>query len=333
VVRMQDVATAAGVSVKTVSRVHTNDPHVAPETRVRVEAAIERLGYLPNTLATTFRDGRSPVIGVVVPDIEDPFFAAIVRQVDRTAARHGMLTIVAGTGEDPQEEQSRVTALLGRRLSGLVLAPVSDDQSYLQPWLASTPTVFVDRRPSRVSADSFTSDDEGAAHEGATHLIGHGHTAVAFLGDTLELPTTALRLAGYRRALSDASLAWRPELVAMDGATRAGAAAAVTRLLSLPDPPTALLSSNARCTIALAPLLPGLRMAMVSFGEFPLSDALTPTVSVLDQNPSRLGELATVRVLDRLEHPGRRFRRRQSLPATLIERESCRLPAPPGVQG
>ena len=327
-VRMQDVAAEAGVSVKTVSRVHNGDPHVAPETRARVEAAILRLGYLPNTLATTFRDGRSPVIGVVVPDIEDPFFAAIVRQVDRTAAEHGMLTIVAGTGEDPLEERARVTALLGRRLSGLVIAPVSDDQAYLRPWLATTPTVFVDRRPARVTADSFTSDDDGGAHAGATHLLGHGHRAVAFLGDTLNLPTTALRLAGYRRALSDAGLPWRPELVAMDGATRAGAAEAVARLTSMADPPTALFSSNARCTIALAPLLPELGMALVSFGDFPLSDALAPTVTVLDQNPSLLGELTTARVLDRLEHPGRRHRRRESVAVTLIERASCRTAGP-----
>jgi LacI family transcriptional regulator len=326
VVSMRDVAAQARVSVKTVSRVHTGDPHVAPETRERVEAAIRRLGYLPNTLATTFRGGRSPVVGVAVPDIGDPYFAAIVRQVDRTAAQHGMLTVVAGIGPDGADEQVRVEALLSRRLSGLVLAPVARDQSYLLPWAEHTPMVFVDRRPARLAADSFTTDDAAGAREGTAHLLAHGHRSVAFLGDTPELTTTADRLQGYRQALQDAGVPWRRDLVAMCAATRPDVAAAVQALRALPHRPTALLSSNARCTMALAPLLAELDLAVVSFGDFPLSDALAPAVTVLDQQPQRLGELAVTRLFDRLAHPDRRFRRRQTLPATLVERESCRRP-------
>ena len=324
-VRMRDVAEAAQVSVKTVSRVHNNDPHVASETRARVEAAIRLLGYLPNTLATTFRDGRSPVVGVAVPDIGDPFFAAIVRRVDAIAAQHRMMTVVAGIGDEPGSERARVEALLSRRLSGLIIAPVTRDQSYLLPWADETPMVFVDRRPSHLAADSFTTDDEQGAFEATTHLIGHGHRSIAYLGDTVELMTTADRLTGHRRALADAGLPWRSELVAMGVTTRPVAAAAVATLRGLPDPPTALLSSNARCTIALAPLLHDLGMALVSFGDFPMSDTLRPSVTVLDQNPRQLGEMAINRLLDRLAHPARRFRRRQVLPATLIERESCRV--------
>lgn len=322
-VRMQDVAAEAQVSVKTVSRVYNSDPHVSPATREKVEAAIRRLGYLPNALATTFRDGRSPVIGVAVPDIGDPYFAAIVRQVDRISAEHQMLTVVAGIGEQASSERTRVSALLSRRLSGLVVAPVSDDQSYLRPWIDQTPMVFVDRRPSRLAADSFTTDDVRGAHEGTSHLLTHGHTRIAFLGDTTGLATTADRLKGYRQALEDFGLPWRPEFVQMDGATREGAASAVRILAQLPEPPTALLSSNARCTIALAPLLRHLDLALVSFGDFPMSDALDPAVTVLDQDPQRLGELAATRLLERIAHPTRRFRRKQVLPATLIERESC----------
>jgi len=326
---MQDVAAEAGVSIKTVSRVYNNDPHVAPETRERVEAAIGRLGYLPNSLATTFRDGRSPVIGVAVPDVGDPFFAAIVRQVDRTAAQHHMLTFVAGIGDDAAQERARVEALLSRRLSGLIMAPASDDQSYLTPWAAQTPVVFVDRRPSGLAVDSFTTDDVEGAREGTAHLLAHGHRAVGFLGDTTALPTTADRLVGYRRALEDAGLPWRPELVVMDATTtRAGTEAAMSALTAVPDPPTALLSSNARSTIALAPLLRGLDLAVVSFGDFPMSDILDPPVTVLDQDPRRLAELAVTRLLDRIAHPDRRFRRRQALPATLVERESCRRHVP-----
>ncbi|WP_227425712.1 LacI family DNA-binding transcriptional regulator [Pengzhenrongella sicca] len=323
---MRDVAREANVSVKTVSRVHNNDPHVAPDTRDRVEAAIRRMGYLPNTLATTFRDGRSAVIGIAVPDIGDPYFSAIVREVDRTAAQHHMLTVVAGIGGDPSQERARVEALMSRRLSGLIMAPVTNDQSYLLPWVDQAPIIFIDRRPTRLAVDSFTTDDEQGAFDGTAHLLAHGHRRVAFLGDTLSLATTAARLTGYRRALHEAERPWSPELVVMDGATRGGAALAVQTLACLPEPPTALLSSNARCTIALAPLLRNLGLAVVSFGDFPMSDVLEPAVTILDQHPHVLAEMAVNRLLDRLAHPAKRFRRRQVLAATLVERDSCRLP-------
>ena len=327
---MRDVAAAARVSVKTVSRVHNKNPNVAAATRKNVQDAIDRLGYLPNTLATTFRDGRSPVIVVAVTDVGDPYFSAIVRQVDHMAAAQKMLTVVAGIGEDPANERVQIEALLGRRVSGLILAPVSDNQSYLVPWVGQIPMVFIDRRPSHLAADSFTTDNVGGADEATAHLVGHGHRVVAFLGDSPQVQTTADRLTGYAGALAKAGLPVRPELVAWDGATRPGAAAAIRRLRDVPDPPTALFSSNARCTIALAPLLHDLGMALLSFGDFPMSDVLVPAVTVLDQDPARLGELALARLLDRIANPDRRYRRREVLPATLIERDSCRRPAPAG---
>ncbi|WP_407320727.1 LacI family DNA-binding transcriptional regulator [Isoptericola halotolerans] len=325
---MRDVAREARVSVKTVSRVHNGDAHVTAETRQRVQEAIGRLGYVPNALATTFREGRSRVMGVVVPSIEDPYFASIVHHVDRTAALHGMLTIVAGTGADPAEERERVEALLSRRLSGLVLAPVSEEQSYLRPWSASTPLVVVDRLPTRLAADSFTTDDAGGAAVLTEHLLGHGHRRIAFLGDTHRLSTTAERLTGYQQALSQAGAVVRPELVAMADSTPGGVDGAIDDLLALDDPPTAVVSSNARCTQALAPRIRSLGLAVVSFGDFPLADSLVPSVTVLDQQPRLVGELAAARVIERQAHPRRRFRRRTTVPSVLIERDSCRPAGP-----
>jgi len=95
---MREVAAAAGVSAKTVSRVFNDDPHVTPETRARVEVALRQLNYVPNAVATTFRTGRSPVVGIAVPDIVDPFFAAIAKSVGRLATQHGMSTVVTSLG-------------------------------------------------------------------------------------------------------------------------------------------------------------------------------------------------------------------------------------------
>lgn len=318
---MRDVAAAAGVSTKTVSRVFNDDPHVDPATRSRVEAMIRELKYVPNALATTFRSGRSAVIGVAVPDIVDPFFASIVHAVEQVALTRNMSTLVTSLGDDPARERPILEAMLRGQPGGLVVAPISDDQSHLAAWSTRMPIVFVDRRPIGLSADSFTQDDFTGAFQATTHLVEHGHHRIAFLGDTLALPTTAARLRGYQAALRSAGLASDDGLIAFGAGTRASVADAVEAFRASARPATAVFSSNARSTMALIPASDVI--SIVTFGDFPLADLLRPSITVMAQDAAELGRLAAVRVLDRLEHPTRRFRRSSVLPVRLVERESC----------
>src|SRR3546814_21140648 len=135
---------------------------------------MRELNYVPNVLATTFRAGRSSVIGVAVPDIVDPFFAAIARAVDAVARRAGMSTLVAGLGEDPADERATVESLLGRKLSGLIVAPISDDQSYLERWQESTPIVCVDRGPTHLCTDPLTPPAPAGGFRATAHPHRHG---------------------------------------------------------------------------------------------------------------------------------------------------------------
>lgn len=320
-VSMRDVARAADVSVKTVSRVHTGDPHVAPETRERVELAISQLGYVENGLAATFRKGRLPVIGIAVPDLRDPYFAALVQGLDAVAADNRLITVVA-TIPDEEFEKERVEALLSRRLQGFVLAPSSEDQAYLLPWSAQLPIVFVDRQPVHLDVDWIESDDEPGARRAVGHLLDLGHQRVAFMTDSAVVSTTRARLAGYRAALRSAGQEPDPALEASFESSSAAARSALAQLLALPQPPTAIFSSNPRTTMALAPALRGLPLAVVSFGDFPLADALHPAISAMTQNPRRIGELAAQRVLDRIQNPGGQIPRRVEVPTELIVRES-----------
>ena len=321
---MRDVAAVAGVSAKTVSRVFNDDRHVRPETRARVEAALKQLNYLPNMLATSFRTGRSPVVGIAVPNIVDPFFAAIAGSIGRLVGRHNMSIVLTELGNDSDREESIVVGLLRQSLSGLVIAPISTDHSYLAPWAARTPIVFVDRGPIRLTADSFTEDDHGGASSATNHLINHGHHRIAFMGDTLDRPTTRNRLNGYKDTLEAAHLELRNNYVVLGVWDRQSAADAVRRLQELEEPPTAVFTSNARCTMALVPSLLASNLAVVGFGDFPLADMLKPTITVIDQDPEGLGALAGQRVLDRLARPRRHYRRQTVLPVSLVERESCR---------
>ncbi|MBB3050991.1 LacI family transcriptional regulator [Prauserella isguenensis] len=320
---MRDVAALAGVSAKTVSRVFNNDEHVLPETRARVELAMRELSYVPNAVATTFRNGRAPVVGVVVPDLLDPFFAAVAEAVNLVAVEHGMSTMVTTIGEDGEQEGKLVGRLLSQSLSGLVIAPVATDNSYLSRWSDRLPIVFVDRAPGGVSADAFLEDDEGGARMGVAHLLEHGHERIAFVADISDVPTGRSRLRGYRAALADHGLDHDEAYEIFGVVDRASAADAVARLTALPEPPTAIFSSNARSSMALVPELRDHAFAVVGFGDFPMADMVTPAMTVIDQDPALLGDHAARRVFERLEHPKRRFRRRTVLGVRLIERESC----------
>lgn len=319
---MRDVAALAGVSAKTVSRVFNDDPHVTPETKQRVESALRELNYVPNSIATTFRTGRAPVIGVAVPDIIDPFFASIAKAAETLAAEHGMSVVITNL-RSPDREPEVVQSLLRQALSGLVIAPAALDHSYLKAWIDRTHVVFVDRQPVGVAADSFIEDDVGGAHLATSHLVEHGHTRIGFIGDDLALPTTRARLEGYRAALSEAGIALDDSLVAVGAVDRAGAAATFADLDRAG--PTAVFCSNARAAISLVPILQGSGLAIATFGDFPLADMLTPSWTVIDQDPLELGTLAAQRILDRLAKPNRRYRRRTVLPVRLVERDSCRI--------
>src|SRR5690242_19349783 len=198
---MREVGALAGVSAKTVSRALRHDRYVSDEVRLRVERAVAELQYVPNVLARTFRSGSDNAVGVAVPDISDPFFAALTHAVETVARARGSAVIVTSLGDEEADERAGLEALLGRRLAGLIATPTSRDQSYLQPWLSRTALVFVDRPPRGIKADCVIEDDLAGAREATGHLLAHGHRRVAFIGDTLEIATTARRLRGYRQAL------------------------------------------------------------------------------------------------------------------------------------
>ncbi|GAA2010877.1 LacI family DNA-binding transcriptional regulator [Nakamurella flavida] len=324
---MRDVASRAGVSAKTVSRVMNEDRYVSEDVRTRVMAAVRELNYVPNSLARTFRSGRDAAIGIAVPDISDSFFSQVAHAVEQAARTRGAAVFVTSLGDNPAYERPAVEALLGRQIIGLILAPVAVDQSYLEPWQDRTALVFIDRQPSRLTADSVLEDDFGGARDAVAHLVGHGHRRIAFVGDSHLVPTTARRLDGYHAALRAAGLTADPDLVPpVLSAHRPDFATTVPGLLALPDPPTAMFCSNARSSLEVLPLLHELGrsdIAFISFGDFPLADTIVPPVTVVDQDPVGLGRFAAKHLFHRVDEPHRRVTGETVLPVQLVLRGSC----------
>ena len=174
--------------------------------------------------------------------------------------------------------------------------------------------------------DTFTENDEAGAHLATSHLLSHGHRRIAYVGDMVHLSTETKRVEGWRRALRDAGVEIDEQLVASQVSDRESAASALARLRDLAEPPTALFSANARSSMALAHVLRGAPMPFVGFGDFPMADTLTPAVTVIDQDPRRIGALAAERVFARLRpDAGLGLDELTVIDVSLVERESCRL--------
>ena len=334
---MRDVARVAGVSAKTVSRVFNDDPHVTEETRERVRWAMQKLNYVPNMLARSFRVGADDAIGLAVPDIADPFFAAMAGGIEVDLVGRGMAVVITSLfhggrkAQATEREQAALEALLRRQISGLIVACVSADQSYLAPWEARTPMVFVDRAPKGLSGVYVIEDDLSGARDAVAHLARHGHRRVAFLDVTTPVTTTRRRLKGYRSAVAEHGLDPSPGLICMPSESAEEAAAGLVERLAAPNAPTAVFSSNILCTMALVQALHQAQrtdVAVVGFGDFPMATAVNPAITVVDQNPAQLGHIAVERLLQRIEDPQAEQRRRTVLPVHLIPRGSGELRPP-----
>jgi LacI family transcriptional regulator len=303
---MRDVASTAGVSLKTVSRVVNGEAGVREDTAARVEAAIARLGFSRNDLARSLRHGRANALGLVIEDVANPFYSAIVRSVEDAAHARSHILITGSCEEDPERERELVLRLLRRSVDALLIVPASSDHRYLLPEIgAGTPLVFLDRPPRGIDADTVLFDNVGGARLATEHLLSHGHTRIAFVGDPPRLYTARERLEGYRAALRDAGVEPRDELVSAGSHDAASAEAAVRELLALPADrrPTALFTANNRNTIGA---LRALRetddaIALVGFDDFELADMLPVPVTVVRHDPAEMGRIGADLAYARLD--------------------------------
>ncbi|TDE40536.1 LacI family transcriptional regulator [Nonomuraea mesophila] len=324
---MKDVASAAGVALKTVSRVVNGEPGVHPETAERVRAAIHRLGYSRNESARVLRRGRTATIGLVIEDVADPFYSGLGRAVEEVVIDHGCLLLSGSSGEQPGRERELVETFCARRVDGLIVVPAGEDHTYLRSELeAGTPVVFADRPPGAgLDVDTVLADNVSGAGQAVRHLLGHGHSRIAFLGDNPAIFTAAQRLQGYRAALGGL---YDERLVSMRPPSLEAVRDDLARMLALDDPPTAVFAGNGRYTVTVLRALAGRPLALVGFDDFELADLLQPGVTVVAQDPSWMGRVAAELLFRRLRGdvgPSEHI----ELPVRLIPRGSGERPALP----
>ena len=331
---MRDVAALAGVSLKTVSRVVNGEPTVDAGLAARVRRAAVQLNYRHNMTASNLRRGdrRSFMIGLMLEDVSNPYSASIYRAVEDVARERGVGVLAGSLDEDPDRERELAATLVARRVDGLIVVPAGRDHIYLRDEQAlGMALVFVDRPAVLLPADSVTADNTDGATAAVRHLISHGHRRIAFLGDLTSITTARDRYAGYRQTLGLAGLTEDPALVRHDLHTAEAAEAAVISLLTQPEPPSAIFSSQNLITLGTVRALRALgaqhRVALVGFDDLPLADLLDPPVTVVAQDALAIGRLAA-RILFRRIDGDTSEVQAHIVPTRLVQRGSGEIPAP-----
>ncbi|KAF3464815.1 LacI family DNA-binding transcriptional regulator [Streptomyces sp. Tu 3180] len=346
---MADVARSAGVSVATVSHVLNGTRPVLPHTRQAVLAAVEELGYTPNTLARSLVTSRTRSIGLAVSAISNPYFTEILQGVEAEALEHGYSLLIADPHDDPEHERKVVQLLHERRVEGMIVAPSARPRELLA-YLGRhrVPAVFLDRvvdgcgddRAADGPGDGGARFDQVCAENTeptallVTHLAGLGHRRIALVAGLPGLSTTAERITGYRHGLRAAGLPYDERLLVHGDSESAGAERATAALLSLGARPTALVTANNAMTIgALRALRARGRsvpedIALCCFDDFAWADLFSPRLTAIAQPSRDMGARAVQVLLDRLAEPDRPARTVR-LPCAFVHRTSCGCPDGP----
>lgn len=329
----RDIARVAGVSTSTVSHVLNGTRHVSPQLRERVIAVATTLQYEPDGVARSLRVKRSHTLGLVISDVDEPFFMSVARGVEDAARENGYSVIVCSSDEAVDREAEYLRLLIGRRVDGLILSPSGVAHEYLVRLLRRDfPLVFIDRVLEEVSIAAVLLDNAQAAVDATTHLLDLGHERIGMVAGRSGISSTFDRVSGYRTALNAAGIRFDSNLVKEGGSRAQGGRAATEELLSIDRAPTALLVGNDLMTIGAVSAIHDLgvrigdELSVVGFDDPAWAVAIRPRLTTIAQPTYEMGRTAARLAFGRIAGDPRAASQRVVLPGRLIVRESS---APP----
>jgi LacI family transcriptional regulator len=310
--RIEDVARQAGVSTATVSRVISGKPYVSEAVRQRVLETIAKLDYRPSRVARSLRVQRSSIIGLIISDIQNPFFTSVVRAVEDVAQQRGYSVILCNSDEDVEKELTYIELMLAEQVSGMIVSPTaSSNEMYRRLVELRVPVVAIDRRVEGVPMDMVVCDNVGAACAVVSHLIENGYRRIGAVLGSPDASTGAERYQGYIEALAGHGLPLLPELV-RNGPPRSQNGYALTlELLAQTPLPDAIFTGNNLLTIGALRAIyeSNLRIpddiAVAGFDEMDWMFLVKPALTVVMQPTYEMGRLAAELLLERIANPER----------------------------
>ncbi|NDJ61338.1 MAG: LacI family transcriptional regulator [Chloroflexi bacterium] len=326
---IKQVAERAQVSVATVSRVINETGLVSPDLEQRVRAAMEDLNYYPSALGRGLRRSETMTIGVLIPELDQPFFSALVSSVESALFRQDYRTLVCSAEEDPAREAAYIQILLQQRVDGVIYVPTGQQAGNVSKLRkSSVPVVLVDRDVSTYQVDKVMCDNESGAYEGMSHLIKQGHRRIGVIGGPDYSFAILRRMAGVRRALADAAMPLNSQFLIMGTLQQfeLGYQTAM-HLLTQPERPTAIFALTDMIAIGvlhtasrLGLHLPG-DLSVMGFDDIPLATYSIPELTTVAQPIYEMGALATKLLLARLHDHDRPYEQ-HILDARLVVRNS-----------
>lgn len=315
---IRDVASHAGVSIATVSHVINNTRYVKEETRQRVLASIKALNYSPNALARSFKTGRHNLIAFIVPDIANPFFAAMIEEVEAVIAQQNYKLVICNTKEDSDKEAEALRVLANGMVDGFIIASTFLSYAPIAKMIPSgIPTIFVDRCLENCPCDTLYTDDYPALREGVERLISQGHTRIAFITIECRMSTTTQRMAAYKDAMAAHNLStegliclaslqsrlflghWFPENMA----------SVLSRQVTAIVAPNNAITSEVLTLLNQSGYLPGKDIEVLGYTESNPAQYITSDIHLVCQPADALGRAAGQQILERLNNPDLPVRR------------------------
>ncbi len=329
-----DVAKRAGVSISTVSRVLNGRDHVNEDVIARVRQAAQELQYQPSRAARALRANQATIIGLLITDIQNPFFTALVRGVEDVAQRNGYSLILCNSDEDPQKERQYIEVLCAERVAGAIITPTREQQRSLKLFREyNIPIVTVDRRVKGDEIDAVLVDNVRGAREATAHLLANGNRRIGIISGPIMTTTGRERLEGYRQALRDAGMAHDPSLERFGSFKEESGRQLTYGLLDIEPPIDALFVANNLMTLgALAVLNERQKripedIAVVGFDEMQWASLNAVSLTTVMQPVYEIGSTAAMRLFQRLQNPAAFTRQEIVLaPKLLVRESSCRYP-------
>lgn len=329
---IRDVATRAGVSVTTVSHVLNATRRVLPETEARVREAVDALGYRTNAVARSMRHGQTYTVGIVQPDIANPFFADLTRALEDVMFANGYSAIICNTDRDPTKEARYLDVLMSKQVDGLILISAGDSPDHLRAvTLGGPPTVLVDRDFEELGMSTVMVDDFDGGYQAGHHLLGLGHRAMSVIGGPDRLRPSARRLDGFRVALAEAGVDLPPEAIVQGDFRAVSGYRAMRGLLNSENAVQAVFAENDLMALGAIRAVhdAGLRVprdvSVMGFDDIAVCQSLSPMLTTIRQPIDAIAATTHRLLFDRMRD-AEVAPERVMLPVELVVRDSCASP-------
>lgn len=327
---MNEVAKRAGVSIATVSRVLNNSESVNESTRLKILKAIKDLKYQPSRVAKRLRSKSvsSNLLGVLIPDIQNPFYVDVMRGIEDVAYRHNYAIIMCNYGQDEKKEIMYLDILKSEAIDGLIAAPVNENDQRLKSIIKDgLPVVCVDRGLSGIDVDIVWVNNEEGAYAAVNHLVKSGYRRIAYISGLPSIPSSRMREKGYRRALADAGTEME-EIVKYGNSSYDSGVELCAELLDLPNPPDAFFTGNNLITLGALETIHKRKkripedVAIIGFDDMFWASSLNPALTAVRQPAYEIGKRAGELLIQRISDPQRACIQ-MTLNAELMVRSSC----------